>query len=129
MERDVANASVDVPERKVVTKLPDVTLKELLIAFKEAIERSDMFSHHHIQREPLSVRERMSKVLLALNGERYVDFSKLFDPEEGRMGVTVTFLAILELLKETLINVVQSEPYGPIHVASTQSALKDTQAE
>jgi len=122
LERDVAPASAEVIERQVVTKLPDLTLKELLIAFKDAIERSDMFAHHHVQREPLSVRERMSAVLLALQGTRYAEFSKLFDPAEGRMGVAVTFLATLELLKEALIEVVQAEPFGPIHVRAAQDA-------
>lgn len=120
LERDVLQGSADVAEKVVVTKLPDITLKELLIAFKEAIDRSDMFAHHHVQREPLSVRERMSSVLATLRGERYVEFVKLFDPAEGRMGVTVTFLALLELLKESLISVVQSEAYGPIHVRVAQ---------
>lgn len=120
LERDVTQGSAEVPEKVVVTTLPDITLKELLVAFKEAIDRSDMFAHHHIQREPLSVRERMSAVLGSLSGERYVEFSQLFEPQEGRMGVTVTFLAILELLKEALINVVQSEAYGPIHVRAAQ---------
>ena len=127
LERDVVPAGAEVVERRVVTKLPDIALKELLTAFKDAIERSDMFAHHHIQREPLSVRERMSAVLVALEGDQYADFSDLFVPEEGRMGVTVTFLAILELLKETLIDVVQNEPYGPIHLRAAQRQSTDTQ--
>ena len=122
MERDVSQASAEVTEKRVVTKLPDITLKELLVAFKEAVERSDMFAHHHIQREALSVRERMSQVLVALEGDRFADFSELFDPREGRMGVTVTFLAVLELMKEALIDVVQAEPYGPIHIRAAQDA-------
>jgi len=99
MERDVLQASADVIERMVVTKLPDITLTELLVVFKEALERSTMFAHHHVRREPLSVRERMSNILVTLQAERYVPFVKLFDPAEGRIGVTVTFLAILELLR------------------------------
>jgi segregation and condensation protein A len=129
LERDVVPVAVDVAERKVVTILPDITLKELLLAFKDVMQRADMFAHHHVQREPLSVRERMSQILLALGGDRYVDFPSLFDPAEGRMGVTVTFLAILELLKETLVNVVQSEPYGPIHVRAAQGRLADVTPE
>lgn len=129
MERDVSPASADVPERKVIAKLPDITLKELLFAFKDAIERSDMFAHHHINREPLSVRERMSQVLLTLRGKRYVSFADLFEPAEGRMGVAVTFLALLELMKETLIYVVQNEPYGPIHVRGAQSPTGDANPE
>jgi segregation and condensation protein A len=121
LERDVLQASAEVTERPVVTKLPDITLKELLVVFKEALERSTMFAHHHVRREPLSVRERMSNILVTLQKERYVDFQRLFDPLEGRMGVTVTFLAILELIKETLIDVVQTEAFGPIHVRAAQS--------
>jgi segregation and condensation protein A len=121
LERDTLAAEADIGERQVVRKLPEITLKELLTVFKEALERSNMFAHHHVQREPLSVRERMSAVLLALEGERYIDFSKLFDPQEGRMGVTVTFLAILELLKEALIDVVQAKAFGPIHVRAAQA--------
>ena len=120
LERDVLQASADVTERPVVTKLPDITLKELLLVFKEALERSTMFAHHHVRREPLSVRERMSNILVTLQTERYVDFGRLFDPREGRIGVTVTFLAILELIKETLIDVVQTDSFGPIHVRASQ---------
>jgi segregation and condensation protein A len=120
LERDVLQAAAEVTERPVVTKLPDIALKELLIVFKEVLERSNMFAHHHVRREPLSVRERMSNILVTLQTERYVDFQRLFDPREGRIGVTVTFLAILELIKETLVEVVQTEPFGPIHVRAAQ---------
>jgi segregation and condensation protein A len=122
LERDVLQTSAEVVERPVVTKLPDITLKELLAVFKEALERSTMFAHHHVQREPLSVRERMSNILITLQSERYVDFQRLFDPQEGRIGVTVTFLAILELIKEALIDVVQTEAFGPIHIRAAQAA-------
>jgi segregation and condensation protein A len=130
LERDVTVAEAEVVERRTVTKLPDVTLKELLVVFQQALQRSDMFAHHHVQREPLSVRERMSQMLVSLEGERYVDFAGLFDPTEGRMGVTVTFLALLELLKESLVDVVQAEPFGPIHVRAAQAkAAADDSAE
>jgi segregation and condensation protein A len=121
LERDVLQASAEIGERPVVTKLPDITLKELLVVFKETLERSTMFAHHHVRREPLSVRERMSNILVTLQTERYVDFQRLFDPREGRIGVTVTFLAILELIKETLIDVVQTEAFGPIHIRAAQT--------
>ena len=124
MERDVLQASADVVEKTVVTKLPEITLKELLIVFKDALDRSTMFAHHHVRREPLSVRERMSNVLVALQAEKYLDFVRLFDPTEGRIGVTVTFLAILELLKESLIEVVQADEFGPIHVRAASAGVK-----
>lgn len=122
LERDVTVAAAEVTERKVVTRLPDIALKELLIVFQQALQRSAMFEHHHVQREALSVRERMSEVLVALRGQQYSSFVDLFDPNEGRMGVTVTFLAVLELMKESLIHVVQAEPFGPIHVRASQAA-------
>lgn len=121
LERDIIVAQADASEMPKVTKLPDITLKELLLVFQQALQRSEMYAHHHVQREPLSVRERMSEVLVGLEGERYRNFVELFDPAEGRVGVTVTFLAILELLKESLIDVVQAESYGPIHVRSAQT--------
>ena len=122
LERDVLQTRADVVERAVVTKLPEITLKEMLVVFQEALSRSKMFAHHHVQREPLSVRERMTNILVTLQAERYLEFVRLFDPSEGRIGVTVTFLAILELLKESLVDVVQTEPFGPIHVRSAQAA-------
>jgi len=101
-----------------------VTLKELLLAFKDVLDRSNLFAHHHVQREPLSVRERMSEVLMAVQGDQPVEFVKLFDPTEGRMGVTVTFLAVLELVKESLLEVFQAEPFGPISVRSAQASAR-----
>src|SRR5262245_50246733 len=121
LERDVLQASAEVTERPVVTKLPDITLKELLTVFKEALERSTMFAHHHVRREHLSVRERMSNSRVTLQTERYVDFQRLLDAREGRIGVTVTFLAILELIKGSLIDVVQTEAFGPIHIRAAQA--------
>jgi segregation and condensation protein A len=120
LERDVTVADAELVERRVVTKLPDVTLKELIVAFQEAVLRSDMYAHHHVRREALSVRERMSTMLVTLKHDQQVDFISLFDPVEGRAGVTVTFLAMLELLKESLIDVVQSEPFGPIQIRAAR---------
>ena len=114
--RDTHAVGVEAPALKVVRAQPAVSLKELLLSMKDVIARAEMFSHHHIQREPLSVRERMSQVLGSLEADRFTEFPQLFDPKEGRLGVVVTFLAILELLKATLIEIVQAEPYGPLHV-------------
>jgi segregation and condensation protein A len=129
LERDNIVAAADASELPRVTKLPDITLKELLVVFQEALQRSQMFAHHHVQREPLSVRERMSQILMGLGDERYRNFVELFDPTEGRVGLTVTFLAILELLKGSLIDVIQAEPYGPIHVRAAQSNAKAAEPE
>jgi segregation and condensation protein A len=129
LERDNLVAQADASELPRITKLPDITLKELLLVFQQALQRSQMFAHHHVQREPLSVRERMSEVLVNLEGQRYRNFVELFDPAEGRFGVTVTFLAILELVKESLIDIIQAEPYGPIHVRAAQSGVADSDSE
>lgn len=118
LERDVFQASAEMCERKVVEILPEVTLRELLLSFQEVLSRADMFAHHHVQRETLSVRQRMSDVLARIQDGKFAEFTSLFTPEEGRMGVVVTFLAILELIREALLDIVQSEPYAPIHVKS-----------
>ncbi|NNM62939.1 MAG: segregation/condensation protein A [Steroidobacteraceae bacterium] len=116
LERDTWVASAEIAERKVVRIAPQVKLQEMLVAFQEVLARSDMFAHHHVQREALSVRQRMTDVLSALEASDFVDFVRLFRPEEGRRGVTVTFIALLELLREGLIEIQQSEPYAPLHV-------------
>ncbi|HDK37597.1 MAG TPA: segregation/condensation protein A [Thiolapillus brandeum] len=114
--RDVFPVQVEVPDKNIHQEPPQLQLKELLLALKDVLQRADMFSSHHITREPLSMRERMSRVLEAVSTGRFIDFHELFDITEGRDGVVVTFMAILELLKQTLIEMVQSETFGPIHV-------------
>jgi segregation and condensation protein A len=121
LERDVNVAVADAPERKVTTKLPDITLKELLLAFHDVLKRAEMFSSLHVQREPLSVRQRMSEILVRIKAGKFSGFVDLFDPEEGRMGVAVTFIAILELLRESVIEVVQAESFAPLHVRAASS--------
>ena len=121
LERDVFVASAEAPERKVVTKMPDVTLKELLLAFHDVLKRAEMFSNLQMQREPLSVRQRMTEILSRIKGTKFTGFGDLFDPEEGRMGVAVTFIAILELLRESVIEVVQADAYAPLHVRAASS--------
>lgn len=121
LERDTFVANADVPERKVTVALPDVTLKELLVAFHDVLKRAEMFSNLHLKREPLSVRQRMSEILTRIKANSFSDFADLFDPQEGRMGVAVTFIAILELLRASTIEVVQSEAFAPLHVRAASS--------
>jgi segregation and condensation protein A len=139
LDRDTWVASAELVDRKVVRMAPRVTLQEMLVAFQDVLSRSDMFAHHHVQREPLSVRQRMTDILSALTSNAFVDFVRLFTPEEGRRGVTVTFVAILELLREGLVELVQSEAYAPLHVrlgnparhlklVAEEGAANDTQA-
>ena len=125
-DRDVWQASAELRDRPAVRVLPQIELREMLLAFKEVALRAQMFARHHVQREPLSVRERMSDVLAALEQGAFVDFGALFRPEEGRMGVTVTFIALLELMREGLIEVVQAEHLAPLHVrrSSTHRRLE-----
>ena len=127
LERDTFLASAEAPERQIVQALPDVTLKELLLAFHDVLKRAEMFSNLHLQREPLSVRQRMSEILSRVNASTFAGFADLFDAEEGRHGVAVTFIAILELLREGMIEVVQAEEYSAIHVraASTVRLVAD----
>lgn len=123
--RDVFPAAADMHDHKVVRLVPDVNMQELLLAFKEVLQRAAMYSHHHVQLEPLSVRQRMSDVLAELQRGDFREFSSLFAPAEGRRGVVVTFLALLELLKQALIELVQAETLGPIHVRATGASHAD----
>ncbi len=116
LDRDVYQAIAELTNRHVIRLLPEITLQEMLVAFKDVVQRATMFTHLHVQRETLSVRQRMSDVLAMLDCNALVEFVKLFRPEEGRLGVCVTFAALLELLREGLIDVVQAEPYAPLHV-------------
>ena len=116
IERDTWTGSANPPDLNRTRTDPDVDMRELLVALGEVLRRADMFESHHIQREALSTRERMSQVLERLTGQQFVPFVALFSAREGRLGVVVTFLAIMELIKESLVEIVQTESFGPIHV-------------
>jgi len=114
--RDVYVGTVDTPDKQVERVHPHVDLKEVLLALADVLHRTEMFASHHVQREPLSVRERMSQVLERLSNDHFTEFTTLFRVEEGRRGVVVTFMAVLELIKQTMIELIQTEPFGVIHV-------------
>jgi segregation and condensation protein A len=116
IERDTWVGSANPPDINRARPDPDVDMRELLVALGEVLRRADMFESHHIQREALSTRERMSEVLDRLSGQQFVPFVSLFSAQEGRLGVVVTFLAVMELIKESLVEIVQTEDFGPIHV-------------
>ncbi len=120
LERDTQLVSAEPPPRSGPRPLPTVSLQELLAALRDVLTRSEMFSHHRVQLEPLSVRERMSEVLSAVRNDSFTSFTSLFKPEEGRLGVVVTFLAVLELIKEALVEIIQTEPYAPLYVRAPQ---------
>ena len=117
--RDFFPASAVLPEIGQTTVIPTLDWRELFLAFNAVLTRLSMTTHHQIQREPLSIRERMSRILAQLREQPttgFREFGELFTIEEGRKGVVVTFIAILELLKQSLISVVQTENFSPIHI-------------
>ncbi|MEQ8485422.1 MAG: segregation/condensation protein A [Pseudomonadales bacterium] len=117
LERDIFLVRAERPELVREHADPPVDLRELLLALGEVLRRAEMFQRHSVQLEPLSVRERMSDVLERISGARdFLPFAALFRVEEGRMGVVVTFLAVLELLREGLLDLVQNEAFAPIYV-------------
>ncbi|MCH8262756.1 MAG: segregation/condensation protein A [Proteobacteria bacterium] len=115
-EREILGTIAEFPDRKSNQQEPEVAVQTLLKVFAEVLARADMYTHHRIQREALSVRERMTMILDKVKAEDFTDFKELFAIEEGRGGVIVALLAILELLKDSLIEMVQNETNGPIYV-------------
>lgn len=118
--RDFALTEAYVENKSTVQLPPKVELREILAALKDVIGRAELFTSHQISSEPLSVRERMSRILSALRDNPYIEFHRLFDPEEGRMGVVVSFLALMELTREQLVDLVQNEPFGKIYIKSPE---------
>lgn len=114
--RDIYTTAEHQPDYQRPKLHPDVDMREILLALKEVMARADMFEEHEIQRETLSTRQRMGEVLERLSGGAFVPFITLFDANEGRLGVVVTFLAVMELCKESLIDLIQNEAFAPIHV-------------
>lgn len=121
LERDIYLSQAALPDFKKERPHPPVNFQELIMAFKDVMQRLDLQAHHYIQREPLSIRERMTTILLRLRSENFIEFIHLFTKEEGRQGVVVTFIAILELLRESLIRIVQQEPFAPIHIKAVEA--------
>jgi len=121
LERDVFITGVESSHLAQPIELPDIALQELLLSFQEVLKRAEMFTTLHVLKEPLSVRERMTTILEKLKNKDFLDFTELFDLEEQKTGLVVTFLAILELMKESLIEIVQTKAYGIIHVKALLS--------
>lgn len=111
---------IQIPKAVPKSVTPDVQLEDLMAAFLEVLKRSELLATHKVEKDALSVRERMTVILDRLNTESIVRFEQFFNSGEGRMGVVVTFLAMLELLKEHLIDMVQTEPFGPIHLKALE---------
>jgi segregation and condensation protein A len=118
MDRDIHRAGAALPVIERITPDPEVDLQEVLRSLSRVLKRADNFGHHHIQMETLSTREKMSEILVRISNNKFVPLGSLLIREEGRLGVVVTFLAIMELLKDSMIEIVQSEAFGPIHLKS-----------
>jgi segregation and condensation protein A len=116
MDRDLYRANAKIPEIERITPEPEVELQQLLLCLAGVLKRINNFEHHHIQRETLSTREKMSEILVRITTQKFVPMVSLLMRAEGRLGVVVTFLAVMELLKDSLVEIVQTEPFGPIHL-------------
>ncbi len=121
LERDTVVVHADPGERNVVRLPPPLELTELLLALKDVLHRAELFGHHAVKREALSVRQRMGELLSRLQSVAFQRFDSLFDVSEGRLGIVVTFLAMLELAKEMLVEIVQEVPLGPIYLRAKAS--------
>jgi segregation and condensation protein A len=129
LNRNFWIAVADAPKMEKIRPLPEVQLQDLLVELSRVLKRAENFSSHHISLEPLSTRERMSQILdkVSVSGDQFVSFADLFNVEEGRSGVIVTFIAVMELIKESLLDLVQSEPFAPIHVKSRSASMEVTE--
>ena len=116
LNRDFYLAGAKLPEFEAVIPQAEIPMEELTFALAEVMRRIDRSQAHLINFEQLSTRERMTEILERMKNESFIEFSSLFNVKEGRMGVVVTFLAVLELLKDSLAEIVQSEEFGPIHI-------------
>ncbi len=116
MGRDTYVASAGLPELETKKLYPDLSLQDLMHAFSDVLRRSDMFESHQVEKETLTTREKMAHILSMLSGDRFMAFESIFNIEEGRLGVVVTFLAIMELVKEQLVELIQNEAFAPVYV-------------
>ncbi len=115
LERDIVIAHAEKPEVVREVSDPEVDLKEVLLALADVLQRADRYERHAVMAEPLSVREKMTEVLSRMQHQtEFIPFVSLFTAEEGRLGVIVTFLAVMELIRESLLDIVQAEPFAPI---------------
>lgn len=127
LERDTSVAHAFMPDRIISRTPPEVDLKEMLLALRDVFKRADLFSRHAIRREALSVRERMSMVLDRISDDQFHRFESFFNAEEGRMGAVVSFLAILELAKERLLDIIQEAPLATIFIRSKQTTEEEAE--
>jgi segregation and condensation protein A len=120
--RDTFPAAIVAPDKHNERPQAHVELRDILLAMTDVIRRAELFTRHQIQREPLSIRERMSQILGNITADNFVEFTTLFTVEEGRRGVVVSLMAVLELIKQSMIELIQTEPFGAIHVKAVGDA-------
>ncbi len=125
--RDFLRVQITI-EQSLQPRFPDVELTDLQEAWRDILRRAKLVQHHHISREQLSVREHMGMVLRQLQGQRFVEFENLFDPTRGSQVLVVTFIALLELAKENLIDITQAESFAPIYVRLAYSTAHSSAA-
>lgn len=125
MERDTATVAAHVPDRAAVRLPPPVDIREMLLALHDVLKRAELFTQHAIKRDALSVRQRMGELLERMGDGAFHRFESLFTAEEGRLGVVVTFLGLLTLAKEQLVDIVQEAPQAPIYVRSLAARKVD----
>jgi len=118
--REFVLAEAFLEEKQIIQVPPEVDLHDMLVALRDVLSRADLFSHLNVQMEPLSVRERMIRIIDLLRENPYMEFSQFFTLQEGRKGVVVTFLALMELTRERLVDIVQNEPMGKIYIKSPE---------
>jgi segregation and condensation protein A len=116
VDRDIFLPKVQPPEINLVKPHPKVELQDLFLALASVLQRMKHNTHHQIQLEPLSIRERMTDILNKISTDKFMEFSDFFSIKEGRVGVVITFIALLELIRQSLIEMVQVQPYAPIHI-------------
>ena len=121
--RDIFCVTAQMPELASERVMPTIELQELALAFRDILKRAALVEHHHIQRESLSIRERMTQILVSIAERKTASFVSLFSVNEGKMGLVVTFIALLELLKQAMIELFQEHPFGEIHVKAVGEAL------
>jgi segregation and condensation protein A len=122
--RDFTVAEAHVTDRKVIQIPPDVDLDDMLAALRDVLGRAELYGHHQVAMEPLSVRERMTAIIDRLRDNPFLEFHQFFTAREGRMGVVVTFLALMELTRERIVDLVQNEPLGKIYVKTPEASAR-----
>ena len=125
VERDVFIGAASKPKLVREHGEPNVDIREVLLSLAQVLSRAELYTKHEIKFEALSVRDRMGDILSQVSQrDGFIGFNELLRAEEGRLGVVVTFLAIMELIRESLVDFVQAEPFAPIHVRVGQNAMQ-----